>query len=181
MNLPFKRFLHRPDVIALITMSVGTLAAFGWVLWTAYDSYIDYDRVKTCLERHQFDVVDGWQHQDLSLEDFGWEFRTQGGKQVRLDIYDINLPRHCNHRAHGVRLLDEPYAGGPYLSFDHPELVRALGGKRLRTMDDMLENLDELLVWVDENPSFKEDPGALRKGRNVFFNRSLNLIVFPDQ
>ena len=58
-------------------------------------------------------------------------------------------------------------------AFDHPDLVAALDGKQLKTMDDMLAHLDELLVWIEKNPNFRVGP--VDKNGDRYFN----LIIAP--
>lgn len=168
------RTVERFFSVLMIAVPVGVLALFSSMIWAYYASYADYDQVKACLENHQFQVMDGWQREDTFLEDFGWEFRTKEGKIVHINVYKNDHARRCHARAVGVQLLEEQYySDGPYLSFDHPDLVNALDGKQLKNMDDMLANIDQLLDWVEENPTFKVDPVTVEKNKH----RYLNLIV----
>ncbi|MEM9483512.1 MAG: hypothetical protein AAGA83_07440 [Cyanobacteria bacterium P01_F01_bin.116] len=159
----------------------------GWFLWEIRATYADYDQVKACLEQYQFEIIDEWQHEDMILEDFGWQFRTSDGKTIAIEIYDGDSPRDCYHRAAGVRVskkssvwpepgsFSEPFSF--YLSFDNPDLIAALGGKRLKNMDDMFANLDELLTWKEQNPDHVLC--SLKDQKNS--SRYLNLIILPDQ
>ncbi|MBT9317222.1 hypothetical protein [Leptothoe spongobia] len=175
IDAPWRKRLRWLVIAALIVIPGGFLTFVGWLRWTIHATYTDYEQVKACLERHQFEVIEGWQHQDMILEDFGWRFRTASGQQLGIDVYDGNQPRDCRDRAAGVQLLEKNLQPGRYLSFDHPGLIDALDGQRLRTMDDMLENLDELLAWAEENPQFKVDPTEVTNNSDHY----LNLIIVP--
>lgn len=189
-DTPWKKYLLAL-VIALGCVGlaiVGTpFALFGWlILWERPTTYADYDQVNACLERHQFEVLDGAQHQDLTLEDFSWKFRTADRNELAIEIYDGDWSRDCSHRAVGVQLLEdsrfwmsEPSLTSPvgsYLSFEHPDLVAALGGKQLRNMEDMLANLDELLAWVEQNPDYAVHSAEVEENSG----RYLNLVVFQE-
>ena len=173
---PWLKRLRQSVIPVLIAIPGSVLALIGWIHWEIRATYADYRQVEACLERHQLDVVDSWQHRDMTLEDFSWTFRTADGQQLSIDIYDGDKARDCNHRVAGVHLRPETFGAGKYLLFSHPELVDALDGQQLQTMDDMLENLDQLLAWVEENPDFKVDPAAVDRNQG----RYLNLIIGPS-
>lgn len=170
--------VERLFTVGLITVPVSVVGFIALAIWTYHDSYAQYARLKSCLEQHQFKVMDGWQREDGFLEDFGWKFRTQKGTIAHINVYKNDHARQCNARAVGVQLLDEQYySDGTYLSFSNPDLVKALDGKQLKTMDEMLENVDELLAWVQENPTFRVNYEDVEKNKN----RYLNLFISPDE
>ncbi len=165
----WRKYLRRSVIAALIAIPGSFLSLVGWIYWEIHATYADYDQVKACLERHHLEVIDGWQHQ--TLEDFGWSFRTTDGQELSLEIYDGDEARDCSHRADGIHFLSDTFGSGQYLSFDHPDLVEALDGQQLKTMDDMLKNLDHLLTWIEENPEHWVNSLDVKKP-----DRHLNLV-----
>ena len=58
-----KRIAMALFVIALLPLGFASLVAV--IVYDAENSYRDYDRVKACLQKHQFKVGEGWQHRDM--------------------------------------------------------------------------------------------------------------------
>ncbi|MEO1400038.1 MAG: hypothetical protein AAFV72_02160 [Cyanobacteria bacterium J06635_1] len=159
----------------LTAISVGFVGLAFSVPWAARQSYQDYDEVEACLTHHQFKVEDGWQHRDTFLEDFGWFFRLPSGQPLGIDIYDHNSARDCDDRADGVQLIfGNSFGDGLYLAFDHPALVDALQGERIRTMDEMFDQLEWLVTWAEDHPETLVSQAPVKR------ERYLNLLLLPE-
>ncbi|MEL6397844.1 MAG: hypothetical protein AAFR26_02025 [Cyanobacteria bacterium J06626_4] len=138
-------------VIALLPLGFAGLVAV--IVYDAENSYRDYDRVKACLQKHQFKVGEGWQHRDMYLEDFGWQVQLANEQWIELNIYDGSPIRTCRSRLQGLRVTTSgAFADDAYLPFDHPSLTEVTGDNPLATVEDVLVDLEDLLSWAAANP-----------------------------
>ena len=80
-------------LIALIWMACFilnlTLPNYGWEI----GYFGQFNRVKHVIEEMpDVTIVDHWQHQDITLEDFGFTLELSGGEQVKINFWDKTAP-----------------------------------------------------------------------------------------
>ena len=137
-------------IIMLIAgLVVGSVA---FMIYVIEASHRDYEQVASCLNRHGFEVEDGWKVTDMGLEDFGLTFRLPDGQLWEVHILDGSSPRDCNDRVAGVLLSNDAFKKGQYLAFASPELTKDLNGQAIDTMDDMFARFEWLLSWAKDHP-----------------------------
>ena len=137
----------------------------GFVSFVAYSiqaTHRDYDQVAKCLEQHGFAVQDGWKRTDIALEDFGLTFEVSSGQQWEVQILDGNSVRDCSdppreglrHRIEQILLSSDSInaSNARYLPLSHPAMRKALNGQEMRTLNDVLAQLEPLLTWAEAHP-----------------------------
>ena len=71
------------------------LPNYGWEI----GYYGQFNRIKHVIEEMpEVDVVDHWQHQDISLEDFGFTLQLANGEQVQINFMDNTEPKNERNR-----------------------------------------------------------------------------------
>ena len=129
----------------------------GFVSFVAYSIQAtnrDYDQVAKCLEQHGFAAQDGWTRTDIALEDFGLIFEVSSGQQWEVQILDGNSVRDCSDRIEQILLSSNSInaSNARYLPLSHPALLKALNGQEMRTLNDVLAQLEWLLTWAEAHP-----------------------------
>ncbi|MFK8184332.1 MAG: hypothetical protein AB8B99_13250 [Phormidesmis sp.] len=154
-----KRRFVAGGLFSLVALTVGSLAL---MLYDIQASHQDYDQIESCLKKHGLAVKDGWKYTDMgleiiglpALENFGFTFATSNNQLWSLEIIDGYGVRDCDDPVAWVWLSGVEIAlpEGRALSLNHPELLQALDGKEIKTLDDLMAQLEWLLVWASEHP-----------------------------
>lgn len=164
-----KRRLVVGGVLSLAVLAVGHI---GWLFYHVHSSHRDYYQFEDCLNKHGLAVKEGWQYTDEgleiiglpALENFGWTFAVSDGQLWQFEVIDGYRVRDCNDRVAFVWLDGRSMwslSKGRVLSLQHPELLKALDGQKIDTMDDLVAQLEWLLNWASEHPDAFLDASEL--------------------
>ena len=127
----FKIIVAVPAVVAvLVILFIGWFAFYFLLpdMGLEFGYYGQFNRVKHVIEDMPGTVIiDHWQHQDVTLEDFGFSVRLSDGRVVKIDFQE-NSPQMKERSKSRLRdfIQDQIYATGANdteteEANDHPE------------------------------------------------------------
>jgi hypothetical protein len=139
------------------------IVASPFALLALYQSpfvyYRHFNRIKAKLEvLPDTKIVDSWQHQDITLEDFGFDLRVRQCPPIRLDFYEGGDWYRDFGAIDGI-IFSKPYnpATNDYettrISCD--ELAQA--GIRVRNLTDVVSQLEAVLTYLKARPQRQPD------------------------
>ena len=103
-------------------------------------------------------IVDSWRHEDITLEDLGFDLKVRECQPIRLDFYEGGDWYRDFGAIDGI-IFSKPYnpATSDYetrrVSCD--ELARA--GIRVRNLTDIISQLEAVLVYLKTRPQKQAD------------------------
>jgi len=145
--------------IALVCLFVASPFAVLALYQSPFVYYRHFHRIKAKLEvLPDTKIVDSWRHEDITLEDFGFDLRIRQCPPIRLDFYEGGDWYRGFGAIDGI-IFSKPYnpATNDYettpISCD--ELARA--GIGVRNLTDVVSHLEAVLVYLKARPQRQAD------------------------
>jgi hypothetical protein len=118
-----------------------------------------YNRIKAQIEKlPETRIIDSWRHEDISLEDFGFDFQVRQCPPMRLDFYEGEDWDRPFGVIDGIT-FSKPYNpatnGYETIPVSCEELDRA--GIRVRTLADIVSRLEAVLAYLKSRPRNETD------------------------
>jgi hypothetical protein len=119
----------------------------------------DFNRIKARLERlPETTIIDSWRHEDMTLEDFGFDLKVRQCPPIRLDFYEGRDWYRTFGGIDGIT-FSKPYnpASNDYetICVSSNELVQA--GIRVGNLVDIVCQLEAILVYLKSRPRGQVD------------------------
>ena len=147
VKLLLKALLIFLGVMAILTVSLIAFYKFGYNR--------QYDALSAEIQSNEgYRIEDTWRHEDITLEDFGFIYVTDGGRKAQIDIADGSNVRIPSDKGKGVYLMFRK--GGvradALISFSDREFWAPITDKEIRTIADFLPHTDAFLRRCDHYP-----------------------------
>lgn len=138
-------------VLVLVFLGLVKLGVFG-NLGLDVGYFGEFNRVEDRLEAiEQVAIVDSWQHQDVTLEDFGFTLALPSGRRVELVFVGGGGPDRIFDSASGVAFSGvRPDGLDCGFLLQQGSLLETRLGGRFRNAEDVLRRMDAVLDIVDE-------------------------------
>ena len=99
----------------------------------------------------RLEVLDVWQHRDISLEDFGITLRTESDRECVIEIVDYGNVRDSSDIAKGVMIFGEEYRKVQRFDFKNESVWSEIGYPKFPSIRGLLPVLDRFLVEVEQS------------------------------
>ncbi len=134
--------------------------------------YADYNRARESLERIPgVQIIDDWQHHDISLEDCGFTVKIGSSEPVGIDFYEGENWKTRFWQLDGV-VMSFPYNQATndyeatYLNAKDFETI----GIKLESLSDVLQNIEEVLRLTRSRPHSSKRPPIAGEWCNIFYD-----------
>ncbi len=156
-----ERSAKRGVFIAVVI--VGLLVASPFALIAIYSSpfvyYRHFNRVKARLEvLPDTKIVDSWRHEDITLEDFGFDLKVRECQPIRLNFYEGGDWYRDFGAIDGI-IFSKPYnpATNDYETTRVSREEFALAGIQIHGLADIVSQLEAVLAYLKTRPQNQTD------------------------
>lgn len=144
---------RKVSIGSILTISALPIMFIVWISLEARASYEDYDQMSRCLKGYGYPIVAGWQHQDITLEDFGLVTELSNGEEIELQFLDPTTARRCYQPLTVVYIsMDTLPNERGYLLMSDERLQADLPEGSIETVGNLVSQLEFVVEWVEAHP-----------------------------
>jgi len=112
--------------------------------------YGQHNRVKNKLRSiSNVNIVGGYCHRDMSLEDFGFVVQTKSGLHAMLDFSNYREAAGLFTQAEGMLVQSKPSTKGLVYKFGHGEKLEQTIDQKIRNATDAMKNFDRIAEVIE--------------------------------
>ena len=140
--------------LLVVLVVVSCPAVYVLISQIPFVYYWHFNHIKSLVETlPDTKIIDFWRHEDISLEDFGFELQIRQNQPIRLDFYEGEDWYRNFKKIHGI-LFSKPYnpASNNYETtpVSRKELARA--GIRVSNLADVISQWEKIEAYFRSRP-----------------------------